>query len=459
MAPKISDQPDQHKGDYYHSIGEYPKRKPGTGFFKLIEHTNKHVGDCLTSAELRNASGLGSRRTCQIMKGLRKANCATRVKRGVYSIDHSIPDFVTSCILEKANFNYGQYNSNGFAWPHGTIYLASPKWVAGEDNPWFAWYDLPRPQEVKPKSLFQKVKDAINETNQLGGTFTVKEFQDRVYGRTNAAKMRLKRSMASFKYNGFHSPQHVTQPFYRIYTYLNYISKTGMVENVKRGTWKMNFPIPAEFTCSDASIVKNGNVQHNWETGKTYPIKRHPFNYKAYIANFYNDRPMQPGLSERLAQQALAKLNINEDGIIYPESDINIKTQEFRVVNNGPKHIQVFLSGSDTSFFFPKSDWEKLSKHILHSYHPPMDEARKRFEIKEELRKELTGEVTPSIKLKAEPGDIVHYLNLNKYCNAEIISVDIHYTLTKKSIVYKTCHGKRKAEDIFLSKEDLLKSI
>lgn len=126
---------------------------------------NTKVGEMVSSADIRNATGANSERLCYIMGGLMRTKNVERVGHGIYSVKHYIPKYVTSCIVESANRGYG-------VWNHRTKkYLqVSPKWAVGQGNPWYAWYNLPDQIEAAKRVIINSTYGAYGDSPSITTT-------------------------------------------------------------------------------------------------------------------------------------------------------------------------------------------------------------------------------------------------------------------------------------------------
>ncbi len=154
-----------------------------------------------------------------------------------------------------------------------------------------------------------------------------------------------------------------------------------------------------------------------------------------------------------------------EDGVIFAvtgESKENETLKELILRNRKPTNksdrfnvervdnntTKVTLDGGN-SFFFPNLQWDLVKKHVLNSHYGGIGQGRVRFSLENK---------TPMFK--AQPGDLIFYIDNNKVCSANLLEIKFRWTKDQKKVTtYTTIHGTYSEDRVFKSKEELIKSL
>ena len=146
---------------------------------------------------------------------------------------------------------------------------------------------------IKPNSLYSRVVAFINSHN-LGDTYTSEQFVDALYGATSHMKRRN---------NG---------QFYRVRVYQTYLKRIGMIQNVKRGTWQVNYHIPSWLTSSAVETIIG------------YKEGQYNYNIEKYVVA---DPAIRAKLVEKLK---MYKMRIDKDGVQI-DHEKEMKSRGFKV--------------------------------------------------------------------------------------------------------------------------------
>ena len=146
---------------------------------------------------------------------------------------------------------------------------------------------------IKPNSLYSKVVAFINSHN-LGDTYTSDQFVDALYGATSHMKRR----------NG--------GQFYRVRTYQTYLKRIGMIQNVKRGIWQVNYHIPSWLTLSAVETIMG------------YKTGQYNYNTEKYVI-------ADPAIKAKLVEKLkMYKMGIDKDGVQI-DHEKEMKSRGFKV--------------------------------------------------------------------------------------------------------------------------------
>lgn len=117
-------------------------------------------------------------------------------------------------------------------------------------------------------NLYQATKNFINRVGE-GNEFTTKQFIDSVEPYVNVTR-----------YNVMNN-----NPFYRAHSYKTMIKRSGLIEQLERGRYKVVRPIPDVVTLTDFQYNSGWTTTHvqTKEGWSSKPIKKNPFDFKAYL--------------------------------------------------------------------------------------------------------------------------------------------------------------------------------
>jgi len=114
----------------------------------------------------------------------------------------------------------------------------------------------------KENSITDQAFNAINAVG-VGNTFTVSDIYNR--------------DMACYSMYGQRQ---------RLYDILCMLNKTGLISRVKRGTYKLEFPIPDVLTYTDIESYNGYTLYYNFSARAERKRKQNPFDIDAYKASF-----------------------------------------------------------------------------------------------------------------------------------------------------------------------------
>jgi|GEM_PF-3179063 len=160
---------------------------------------------------------------------------------------------------------------------------------------------------IKQGTMYAEVINFIN-SYKIGETFTTSEFKDALYDITRKKNQHK-------KWNG---------QFYRIRSYQGYLGASGFITNVRRGLWRINYPVPDWMSLYALEMLRGYK-----DSGYDYKLGR-------YVAK---DHSQKHHLQAKLAQY---KRMIDKDGVLeYKQSQPKSQTATMKKNNTDLSDILV----------------------------------------------------------------------------------------------------------------------
>jgi len=183
---------------------------------------------------------------------------------------------------------------------------------------------------IKQGTMYAGVVNFIN-SYKIGETFTTSEFKDALNDMTLATNQQR-------NYNG---------QFYRIFTYRTYLGASGFITNVRRGLWRINYPVPDWMSL------------YALETLRGYKDGGYDYKLGRYVEK---DHSQKHQLQAKLAQY---KRMIDKDGVIWPEpKKSQPKSQTATMKKNNTDLSDILVVGNVVSY---EADSSRIIEYTITS--------------------------------------------------------------------------------------------